>query len=182
MSKILISFALLLFVGQNICPPDDPITFDFECGCLEGWTIKGAAFAVQPTLNDNPTARNRGQPSQHEGAYWIGSYEYYTSYRGRPGGRAGDGPRGTMESNPFKIYSDRISFLIGGGCGKEERLELVVDGQVVRSATGNCDESMVRKSWVVRDLKGKHARIRAVDESSGGWGHLNFDDIKFTYY
>ena len=93
----------------------------------------------------------------------------------------GDAPIGTLESDFFTIYSDRISFLIGGGCGDDERLELVIDGKVVRTSKGNCDEAMVRKSWVVSEFKWKQARIRAVDNSSGGWGHLNFDDIKFTY-
>ena len=37
---------------------------------------------------------------------------------------------------------------------------------------------MVRKSWIVEALIGKHARARLIDESSGDWGHINFDDLK----
>ena len=44
--------------------------------------------------------------------------------------------------------------------------------------TGSCNETMVRKSWRVGALLGKHARVRLIDESSGGWGHINFDDLK----
>ena len=73
------------------------------------------------------------------------------------------------------------SFLIGGGCGKGVRLELLINGKAVRTATGDCDESMVRKSWMVDEFKGRMAELRAVDEETGGWGHLNFDDIKFSY-
>ena len=83
-----------------------------------------------------PTARNRGEPSQHEGAYWIGGYENYTHYGGQPGARAGDQLTGTMESNEFMIYSERISFLIGGGCGPQVGLQLIVDGRVVRETRG----------------------------------------------
>jgi hypothetical protein len=51
------------------------IAWDFETGDLGGWTPTGDAFAFQPTLGDNPTARHRGQPSNHQGQYWIGGYE-----------------------------------------------------------------------------------------------------------
>ena len=44
-------------------------TWDFETGDLRGWTATGDAFAFQPTLGDNPTARHRGQPSNHQGQY-----------------------------------------------------------------------------------------------------------------
>jgi hypothetical protein len=48
------------------------ITWDFETGDLRGWSKTGDAFNSQPTYGDNPTARHRGQPSQHQGNYWIG--------------------------------------------------------------------------------------------------------------
>ena len=50
--------------------------------------------------------------------------------------------------------------------------------QVVRNETGNCTETMHRKSWDVQDLIGQHARVRLIDDSSDGWGHINFDDLK----
>jgi len=37
---------------------------------------------------------------------------------------------------------------------------------------------MYRKSWDVEDLIGKRAQVRFIDVSSGGWGHINFDDLK----
>ena len=37
---------------------------------------------------------------------------------------------------------------------------------------------MTRKTWNVRDLVGQLARVKLVDFSSGGWGHINFDDLK----
>ena len=39
---------------------------------------------------------------------------------------------------------------------------------------------MKRKEWNVENYIGQIARIRGVDEETGGWGHLNFDDIKFV--
>ena len=40
---------------------------DFETGDLTDWEKDGEAFDFQPTWGDNPTARNRGQPSEHQG-------------------------------------------------------------------------------------------------------------------
>lgn len=36
-------------------------------------------------------------------------------------------------------------------------------------------------SWNVSEFIGRSARIRLVDASGGGWGHINFDDVKFEY-
>ena len=37
---------------------------------------------------------------------------------------------------------------------------------------------MYRKSWDVQDVIGQHARVKLIDYSSVGWGHINFDDLK----
>ncbi|KAJ7331629.1 hypothetical protein OS493_019219 [Desmophyllum pertusum] len=50
--------------------------------------------------------------------------------------------------------------------------------KVVRNETGNCKETMSRKSWNVDNFIGQHARVRLIDNSSGDWGHINFDDLK----
>lgn len=50
--------------------------------------------------------------------------------------------------------------------------------QVVRTATGACTETMTRKTWDVQEFLGQSASVKLVDISSGGWGHINFDDLK----
>ena len=50
--------------------------------------------------------------------------------------------------------------------------------QVVRQATGNCLETLIRKTWDVRAFVGQRAYVRLVDVTSGSWGHINFDDLK----
>jgi len=157
-----------------------PVTWDFESGDQKGWTSEGEAFQNQPTYDDNPTARRRGQPSRHQGDYWIGGFENRPRPYSPAGKIQGDGPQGTLTSEPFAISKSHISFLVGGGCDIAlVRVELVVDGQVVRQATGKCHESLFRYGWQVSDLIGRSARIRLVDHSSGGWGHINFDDVRF---
>lgn len=50
--------------------------------------------------------------------------------------------------------------------------------QVVRKESGNCGETMNRKTWDVAAFIGQRARVRLVDVSSDSWGHINFDDLK----
>ncbi len=156
------------------------INWDFESGNLHGWKSTGNAFNTQPTYGDNPTARHRGQPSHHQGNYWIGGYENRSTQLDPPGRVQGDGPQGTLTSEPFTITRPTISFLIGGGCDiRTERVELFIDGQVVLQATGKCTETMERLRWDVSQYIGRTAQIRLIDASGGGWGHINFDDLKF---
>jgi hypothetical protein len=156
------------------------ITWDFEGGDLLGWDATGNAFTNQPTYGDNPTERRRGQPSKHQGNYWIGTYEKRPTPADPPGAIQDDNPKGTLTSKPFPIKSRKISFLIGGGCEiKTVRVELLIDGSVVDKITGKCNESMARAAFNVGAYTNRMAQIRLVDESSNGWGHINFDDVRF---
>lgn len=156
------------------------ITWNFESGDLQGWDATGEAFAYQPTYGDNPTSRHRGQPSRHQGNYWIGGYEKRQTPSDPAGEVQGDGPQGTLTSQPFTINKPYISFLIGGGCDINiERVEILVNGRVVHKATGKCTESMERVRVNVASNMGGSAQIRLIDSSSGGWGHINFDDVRF---
>jgi levanase len=64
--------------------------------------------------------------------------------------------------------------------GTETAIDLVVDGKVVRTATGANAESLDWTSWNVSDLRGKQAQIEAVDDNTGGWGHINLDQVMFS--
>jgi hypothetical protein len=156
-------------------------TLDFETGDLRGWTKTGTAFDYQPTLDDNPTARRRGQPSRHQGRYWIGGYEKYQGKPGqRPGNVQGDRPQGTLTSPSFTIPSGSLSFLVGGGSSVKTRIELLVWGKSVLQASGRNTETMHRVTWNLSSYAGKTGRIRIVDDTSGGWGHINVDDFRFV--
>ncbi len=156
------------------------IAWDFESGTLAGWEKKGVSFDNQPTYGDNPTARNRGEASGHAGNYWIGTFENRPTSKDNAGAIQGDGPKGVLTSEPFVIEKQTITFLIGGGCDiNAERAELLINGETVLKATGKCKETMERQTWDVSPYVGQTAQIRLVDASSGGWGHINFDDVRF---
>ncbi|XP_022785501.1 uncharacterized protein LOC111325850 isoform X1 [Stylophora pistillata] len=155
-------------------------SFDFEDG-IDGWEMTGTAFVYQPTFGDNPVARFR-ESAQHEGDWWVGGAEKRpreSDFAGQQHPEGADVPQGTLTSPCFRIVGKNISFLIGGGCDVNVvRAELIVDNKVVRNETGNCLETMYRKSWDVEEFIGHYAKVRLVDEKICCWGHINFDDLK----
>src|SRR4051812_14868234 len=108
--------------------------------------------------------------SGHQGRFWIGGYERFQ-----------DKPQGTLTSVPFKVSHPWASFLIGGGPHETTRVELVRkdSGEVFHRAPGLENERMMREVVNLQAHRGKEIFIRLVDRSSGGWGHLNFDDFRF---
>jgi len=144
------------------------LNLDFETGDLRDWTAQGEAFQGQPVEGDAVAARRPDMISGHAGKFWIGTYE-----------RSGDSPKGTLTSVPFRLDRPFARFLLGGGSRETTRLEIVRadDESVVYRAAGENHEEM---KPVVVDLSahlGKEIFLRLVDDASGGWGHINFDDF-----
>jgi fructan beta-fructosidase len=93
----------------------------------------------------------------------------------------GDGSTGTLTSPKFKIKRKYISFLISGGDYERDTcVNLIVDGEIVKSATGWRSDRLVPASWDVNPFLGKQAQIQIVDNASGDWGHINVDRIVQT--
>ncbi|MET7700351.1 GH32 C-terminal domain-containing protein [Streptomyces sp. NPDC005485] len=147
-------------------PPAGAVLADFEGG-YGAWTATGDAFGTAPAHGT--------LPDQQEVSGFLGN-GLANSYLN------GDSGTGTLTSPEFTVDKDYVDFLVGGGnhpAGSADpvAVELLVDGQVVRSATGKDAEALNWSSWDVKDLSGKKARIRIVDDNTGGWGHLNVDHI-----
>ncbi|MER7195802.1 GH32 C-terminal domain-containing protein [Streptomyces flaveolus] len=147
--------------------PEGTLLADFEGGSYDDWTTTGDAFGSAPA--------NGTLPDQQEVSGFLGSGLANTYLDG-------DSATGTLTSPAFTIDKNHINFLIGGGnhpAGSDNptAVELLVDGQIVRSATGKDAEALNWASWDVSDLAGKKAQVRIVDDNTGGWGHLNVDHI-----
>ncbi len=145
------------------------LNLDFETGDLRDWKAEGKAFEGQPVEGDVVAKRRNDSRSQHQGRYWLGGFE-----------RLQDPPKGTLTSEPFKLDKPWASFLIGGGPNAETRVEIVDNGTgaVLYRASGIEEENLKR---VVVDLarhQNKVVRVRVVDDHSGHWGHINFDDFR----
>jgi putative membrane-bound dehydrogenase-like protein len=152
-------------VGRN----GQPLNLDFETGTLQDWVAEGTAFDMQPVQGDTVAKRRSEMMSRHTGKYWVGSYEV-----------AGDAAQGRLTSVPFKVTQPYASFLLGGGSREGTRIEIVrADTTTVAFKTSGNDTENMRP--VVVDLHehlGQNVFIRLIDEESGGWGHINFDDFK----
>jgi putative membrane-bound dehydrogenase-like protein len=147
-----------------------PLNLDLEKGTIDGWTATGDAWQGQPIEGDTVTPRKPGQASKHAGKFWVGGYEK----------SGADAPTGTLTSPAFTVTKPWASYLIGGGKANATRVELIDDsGAVIHKASGDDAEDMRRQVVDLGKFQGKKLRIRLVDEGTGGWGHLNFDDFVF---
>ena len=62
----------------------------------------------------------------------------------------------------------------------ETSVNLVVDGAIVRSATGADSETLDWTSWNVEEFVGQRASIRIIDNNRFGWGHILVDQVMFA--
>jgi uncharacterized protein (DUF608 family) len=141
------------------------ILADFEGGDYGDWRVEGDAFGTGPARG---TLERQQEVSGFRGTGLVNTYL---------GGD--DRKHGKLVSPDFPIQRRYISFLVGGGNYKDKTcINLVVDGEVVRTAMGTQNERLRARNWSVRDLAGKKARIEIVDAESGPWGHINIDQIE----
>jgi len=159
----------LVLACAAVCQPrpDIPIA-DFEGTDYGAWTVEGTAFGTGPARGTLP---NQMLVSGFVGGGLVNTY------------LDGDGSVGTLTSLPFTIERPYINFLIGGGKYPGETcMNLLVDGRLVRTATGPNDrpggsERLAWRSWAVSNLLGREAVLQIVDSATGGWGHINVDEI-----
>ena len=148
----------------------EKIIADFESDRYDPWLATGECFGAGPAQGTLP---GQMHVDGYRGQRLVNSF------------LKGDGSTGTLTSPEFTIEKNIIAFLIGGGSSDKLALQLIVDGQVERTATGPNDkpggsETLAQDSWDVQSLKGKVARLRIIDEAKGGWGHINVDHIVQT--
>ena len=150
---------------------NDIVIADFEGANYGSWKATGEAFGSRPA---------RGTlPGQMKVDGFIGK-GLVNSFVG------GDKSTGTLTSAPFKIERPYLSFLIGGGgYSNETCVNLLLDGNAVRTATGpntqsGGSERLQPGGWDVREFLGRETVIEIVDRRTGGWGHINVDQIVQT--
>jgi fructan beta-fructosidase len=142
---------------------------DFENGLLDGWTAVGDPVAVG-------SGDNLGF-YRVTGALGSGFLSTYT-----PDSLSGDRGRATISSPTFTIEHSAINFLISGGAhANVTAIQLLIDGEVVRSASGDNTMQMKWVGWDVSEFAGRAAQIQIVDDyTAGDAGFLNVDHIVFS--
>jgi hypothetical protein len=141
------------------------VLFDFETGRFDGWEIQGDAWG---------RAAANGAVTGQAVVGGFGGRFFATSMRG------GEKATGTLVSQPFVIDGSKITLRVGGGISDDLRIELRVDGRMVRRAVAASPvgERLTEITWDVAELRDQTARIAAVDNNAtNSWAHLNFDEV-----
>jgi len=134
---------------------------------LSNWEVTGEAFSASPTSGTLP---NQNEVTGYFNKKFVNSFHN------------GDASTGQMTSKKFLINDNYINFLIGGGAHKNTAINLLLDGKVVRTTSGNNNELLEWAFWDVSDLMGDEAQIQIIDNNIGGWGHINIDHIHLSSY
>jgi uncharacterized protein (DUF608 family) len=148
---------------------------DFEKGTYEGWRVEGTAFGNGPV--------RRADVPAYQGDLGGRGERVVNSHAGAPAKDVGarDAHTGKLTSRVFSIERDFINFFIGGGRQPGKTcMNLVVDGQVARTATGRDANHMHQESFDVRGLQGRRAVLEIVDAATGPWGNIGIDHIVFS--
>ncbi len=171
MKTSLTSTLIALLSIASALAAEDIVIATFENDSYAPWTVTGEAFGTAPAKGTLP-----GQ-MQVDGYKGKGLANSFTK---------GDNSTGTLRSPEFTIQRRYIGFFIGGGKNSDKlALSLLIDGKVVRSATGPNDkpggsELLAPESWEVGEFAGHKAVIQIIDNATGGWGHINVDHIVQT--
>jgi fructan beta-fructosidase len=166
------TFSGLAVIGLGVCiaqaQAPDLVVADFEAASYGDWRVAGTAFGTRPA---HGTLSNQMTVDGFRGNGLANSYH------------EGDDSTGTLSSPPFKIERNFLQFLIGGG-GWEGKtcINLLLDGKVVRTATGpntqpGGSEHLVTQQWDVSEFLNTTVELQIVDQAYGTWGHINVDHI-----
>jgi fructan beta-fructosidase len=173
MMKLLNTTVLWLatLAALNLRGAEDILIADFEGNDYGQWKTTGEAFGSGPARGTLPAQMH---VDGFKGRGLVNSFY------------GGDKSIGTLTSPPFKIERQYLSFLIGGGKDLQKTcMNLLVEGKVVRTATGPNDrpggsEALAPDYWDLSEFAGQMAVIQIVDQATGGWGHINVDHIVQT--
>ena len=134
----------------------DIVFADFEGTDYGAWKVEGTAFGNAPAQG--------ALPDQKPVSRFLG-HGLVNSKHG------GDKATGRLTSPEFMIHRKFITFLIGGG-GWSNRtcMNLVANGEIVRTATGQHTKpggsgELSPSTWDVSELLGKTAHLEIVDNA-----------------
>ena len=89
-----------------------------------------------------------------------------------------DNHRSELLTPPFEVKLDYITFLLSGGrMPGEACINLLVDGKVMRTVTGENNDLLNWVAFDVKDLRGKEARIQVLDTSIATFGYITIDCV-----
>ncbi|MGV7117537.1 GH32 C-terminal domain-containing protein [Paenibacillus kyungheensis] len=174
--------------GESAAPVDVPADWDntkytnikdlpnhdFATGDLTGWITEGNAFQNIHVTN---------QKFFWDTIYFNPSHKIPGGYHlwGFNEQAGGDSLTGTLQSQRFILGGNgRINFLLSGGRDIDKLYVALVrasDGKELFKETATNYEEYQRKIWDASAYLGEELYIKVVDQSTGGFGHINVDDF-----
>jgi fructan beta-fructosidase len=145
---------------------------DFETGDLRDWSIvSGNAFSASDVTTDSTFW---GGPFNHVGSRHLFGFK-----------EGGDVQVGVLKTESFTLGGNgQIDFLVGGGAFTNDLYVALVrtsdNAELVRAVRPVPDLSWDGYQRVTMDAwryVGTDCYIKVVDQATGGWGHLNIDDV-----
>lgn len=166
---VALAAACMLAAGNIVFAAEDIVIADFENtsasktrASTNAWTFWGPAFEFRQA---------EGNFTGYQGQRVLASNAGLRDMQG-------DALIGRALSPSFTIERSYINFLISGGNYPGRTcLNLMVNGQAVRSATGNASWHMKQMAFDVSALLGKQAQLELIDQEVGPWGHIAVDHI-----
>ena len=138
----------------------------FDQDTYGSWTTTGSSFGNRPA--------SKGDVPGHMGSGYVDSFG------------SADSNTGTLTSPEFTVSANHLNMLIAGGShpysavagSQHTSVNVVVEGKVVATATGNDSKTMFWQSLDLKKWRGKKARIVIEDKNtSNHWGHIMVDQI-----
>lgn len=142
----------------------------FERGLFVSWRLEGDCWGRAP--EDSSYGRNRFRG-------WAGRF-YLSTAHPRLGSDRPESGRGTARSPEFGITYNKLGFLIGGGNYPGDCcLNLIIDGKVVRTATGNGSDHLERVEWDIAEFVGQKGHLEILDKQAFGTrAYLLLDELE----
>ena len=162
---------LFLFCMSAVAFADDLgiVRFDFESSTLDGFTVIDGAFG--DSVSERPLFHHGGKAYNKQGRWFFSTLE-------TEDGSPSDSFTGIAESPVFTLEAPAVSMLVGGGRHPSTYVAICsIDGDEQAFARGDNAEKMQRVEWSLPALVGQKVFLRIVDQHTGGWGHLTFDDF-----
>jgi non-lysosomal glucosylceramidase len=156
-------------------PRPDRVLEDWHNPTYQGWTTEGTAFGTGPIL--------RSALPSYIGDVGGETARVVNSHATAPGAdiAAKDSQTGKLIGQSFNLDRDYLNFWIGGGYHPDRTcLNLIVDGKVVQTATGNANHPLILRSFDLRPWRNKSAHLEIVDLETGAWGNIGVGKITLS--
>jgi sucrose-6-phosphate hydrolase SacC (GH32 family)/uncharacterized protein YjdB len=160
--------------GVSFIAKAGQLRYNFDAGNLSDWIVtSGNAFTDLHVANT---------------PYWDnvflgpnGNYHYFGFNLNAPGS-SGDQYTGQMRTGPFVLEGDgQIRYLISGGKHPNDMYVALINActnQELYRGTGYETEIYRARLLDAKDYIGQILYFKVVDNVSGGWGHINLDDLR----